>query len=612
MTPSTAPDRAAVAALLAGGMLYLAAVVGLELLPTGPGEFAYRGGYLRPLPFAPMRGFTAEQALDHGIRLILMAPGLLLLAFGVGRAARRLRAPGEGTLGRLALGASALSVLLSTALLLGVFGGRAIVDDELTYAMQAQLLADGRLAIDNLPSITREPFTVASELGFTGKYLPGEPLVQLPGVLVGLPALMHLPLAALTLLLLHRLVAMTVDRTLAAWAVILLALSPTFIVTAATGQSTTTSLFCVVLAGYGLARLRHGGGPVRGALLLGFAVSFGMHVRPQATAPVGTVLVVAAGLSLVRGRRWLALALLAAVLTLGAGTVLAYNHVVAGSPLTLPWFLFQPIEHYGFGRVWTNVDYEHTPLSALVNLAVVAVRFNAWWLGWPASLLVMLWWWWRVGRPARGAGLWLICGAAVVVFEGLYHSTGISDTGPMYHFELLVPLVWLGAHAVRRGMQVHPRWAVAVLLVHFCFGTTSFLGFHVRRLDRLVTALHHTPDRVLAALPTPALLLYESHCSERRTQGWIWSAFPKRIRRKAAPVVTYPRPEPRHLNAYLAAFPERRCFYFRRVPPHMAPQLLPCSEARPLLARPLELDRPCALLVSTAQAWGWREVIDEH
>ena len=566
--------------LAAAGALGCVAVYGwIEgLLPRGPQEFAHFPFVTDPLPFAPMRGFTFEQLVRHLGRTFILGPALLLLAFAVART-WRLRPPGPALRRPLLIAAVGASLAGTALVMAAVLEGRAIVDDELTYRHQAEILASGRLAEDTIPPWGWEAFTIWTRIGGTGKYLFGEPLVQIPGTLLELPALLHLLLAPLALWAWHRSVRFDVGAEAAFWATALVALSPMFILTNALALSHTTTLTCLTLAGLGYQWTRHRR-PISGALLAGTALGFGLTVRPQVIVPIGLVLGMATLIQLVRAGRRLAAAALVASGSLWLLLIAAYNQVLSGSPLTLPWYLYSAAERFGFGEVG-GVDFVHTPWTAVENLLVVVVRFNGWWLGWPLSLgLIAVWL--AVGRPRDGARLWLLGGAALIVMNAPYYSTGISDTGPIYYFELLLPAALLGAHAIRRGLERWPRAAAALLVVHFAVGTTSFLWQQVGRLDRLVTTIHGPVEAMLEQIEPPALLIHENHWRESMRFGWLWS-FPKRFRSDDDPIVTLPRGHARFVSATLKRFAGRDCWYYRRDPANGRQQLRRCQDAMELL-----------------------------
>jgi hypothetical protein len=235
----------------------------------------------------------------------------------------------------------------------------------------------------------------------------------------------------------------------------------------------------------------------------------------------------------------------------------------------------------------------HTPLTALENLAVVALRLNAWWLGFPCSLLVLALWFF-LGKKTHGSGVWLLVGLAVIVFELGYYSPGVSDTGTAYHYELVLPGSLVAASVFDEALRRAPRLAMMAAVVHVTLGTLGWLGEQTFRLARLVRAVHEDADRALAKLPERSLLFYELRSSERRTLGWIDDPFPERFRADDASVVTFPNLGS-EMNARIErAYPGRRCFYYRRDPRTAAAELRPCGPSRDLMARSLadEEERP--------------------
>ncbi len=573
------------------GVACLAIYAWLEgLLPRGPQEFAYFPFMTDPLPFAPMRGFTFEQLVRHLGRTFMLGPALLCLAAAA--AAWKLKPPDSRLRRTLMIVAVGVSLLTMAIVMARVLKGRAIIDDELVYRQQAELLATGRLTETTVPPWGWEVFTIwarlpTGEFGATGKYLFGEPLIQIAGTWFGLPALLHLLLAPLALWAWYRVVDADAGTRVAFWATILVAISPMFILTNALALSHTTTLTCLILAGLGFqwaCRQR----PVAGALLCGTALGFGLTVRPQVVVPMGMVLGLATLYQLLRRRHMAAIAALIGSGSLWLILIALYNRALSGSPFMLPWYLFKPIERFGFGQVG-GVEFIHTPWTAIENLVVVAIRFNGWWLGWPLSLGLVLAWW-LLGRPRQGVHLWLLGGAAIILLNVPYYSPGVSETGPVYYFELLLPAAILGGHAIARGLERWPRAASAFLLVHFALGTTSFLWENVARLDRLVTTIHSSVDAVMEQIEPPALLIHESHWSESMRFGWVWS-FPKRFRSDDDPIVTYPRGPARFLPNMLARYEGRECWYFRFEPPagrssSAQPQLSRCEDAMDQLRRP--------------------------
>jgi hypothetical protein len=526
-----------------------------------------------------MRGLTYEQLWGHVRRALLLGPGVLLLVWGL--AARvQLRPPSD--LRRVMKWCAGACSALTAALMFGVFRGRAITLDELNYAMQASFYRAGRLTGVDLGISPGDLFTIQTRLGYTGKYLPGEGVMQMLGVAVGIPALMHLPIVGATLWAFYQAVRRSSGVAFAQLATAALAISPMLAFTSATGLSHASALLWVVLMGLGLELVKEGRWQV-GAVLSAVTFSIGLMTRPQSLIPAGTVLGVALLWQLTKQRAWAGLITLAAVAGAGMSLLFAYNVALSGSPWRLPWFLQCEAEHYGFGPVWRSGTYEHTLRTGLENLLVVATRLNAWWLGFPFSLGVLgLWLGW--GRRTAGASIWFWVGAAVIVFEFAYYSPGGSDVGAIYHYELLLPGAIVAAAVAERLMQ--SSYGPLLIAVSLALGTGSWVVEQALRCERLITTIHRDSDAVLAKVQKPALIIHETLQNETVSNGWVGApAFPRQWREPTDEVVTWPRVHPSVLERAARVYPGRHCYYFRYRPGTNAPELETCERARELLAR---------------------------
>jgi hypothetical protein len=367
------------------------------------------------------------------------------------------------------------------------------------------------------------------------------------------------------------------------------------IMTAASGLSETTSLCAVALAGLGLEWAR-GARPRAGAALCALAVTFGVATRPQSLVPVALVLVPWLAVTLWRRRAWAALGLFALLLGAGASAVCLYNMALSGSPLKLPWYLLCTIENYGFGRVWKYDQFEHTPWTALENLGVVLLRLNAWWLGFPCSLAVLALAGWLKVPLGRFRAWWGVA-AAIVAFEAAYYSPGASDTGSLYHHELVLPGSLVAALVATAAFERSRALATTALGLHFVFGTLAFLGEQTARLTRLAAAIHSDSDAALARIQTPALLFHELRGSEMRITGWIFDSFPRRHRGARDAIVTFPNLPAKHRQSVARAYPGRACYYYHRDPRTEAAELLRCEQATALMDRPFGMDEERAIWI---------------
>jgi Dolichyl-phosphate-mannose-protein mannosyltransferase len=558
--------------------------------PHGAFEFAYTPFTPTPLPYSAMRGFTYEQLWGHVRRIALLGPGLTLFSWGL-LGYLRLRAPRD--LGRLTKLACATCLVVTAVLMLLVLRGRALIDDELAYAMQASFFGSGHVAGPDLGVNPSDNFTIPTRLGYSIKYLPGEPLLQIPGVWLGVPALLHLPVVLVTLWAWHEALRRSSGVEIARWGSICLACSPMVMFTSASGLSHASCLMWVVLMGLGLEWGRSDR-PVAGAALCGISFGFGLLTRPQSMVPIGAVLGLVLLFQLLRRRAYLSCLVLG--LTAGAGAlfVLFYDRLLSGSAFKLPWFLQCGAEHYGFGRVWATSSFEHGFVRGLENLAVVALRLNSWLLGLPLSLgVVVLWVAW--GRKRAGAGVWLVVGLAVLAFEFLYYSPGASDTGAIYHYELVLPFSVMAAVVLKRAFERFPSAAPLVVVCALALGTGSWLLEQGLRVERLVSTIHRQSDLALSRIEPPALLIYERRESEIVRHGWLLEAFPRRFRSQSSAIVSLPRVTTDMPARAARVYPGRQCWYFHYRPATNQPELLRCEDAAAWLTRPpidLDADAP--------------------
>jgi hypothetical protein len=546
-------------------------------------EFGYAPFAVDAMPWSAMRGFTWEQFWSHISRAILLGPALVLASIGCMRTvpAKPASLAHDSRFTWVGIGVSCLAVTLAVFF---IFRGRAIIDDELVYHLQAEVLSHGRLTAPNIGYTPPEFFDIATLHGYTGSYLPGEPLVQIPGLWLGYPALAHILLTALTLIAFHRGVLETAGSRVAAFATIALGISPAFVFTSATGLSHSPALTGVAMCGLGAIWCTRGR-ERSGAALLSIGLALCFAVRPQVAFPAGLVFGPWAALGLFRARSFSSFAILALGFGIPMLAIGAYNHALSGSYFQLPWFLKCDPMHFGFGRVWLNDTYEHTPLRALENLLVVMVRFNVWWLGLPLGLLLIVAWL-ALGRPGKGLKPWLWLGAAIIMFEAGFYIPGVSDTGPVYHLELLFPCSFMAGAVLDAALARWGKRALVICWLHLVFGTMLFFAEQGSRLYRLVHAIHDEADTALAQVKLPALVLHEQWESERRIIGWIGDSFPRRYRALDDPIVTLPRPSPTRLVRVRAVYPGRNCYYYHRLNATGKAELLPCEEATAYLSRP--------------------------
>ena len=372
--------------------------------------------------------------------------------------------------------------------------------DEGVYLMQAAMLLNGQIELyaGNLAGAFRPWFFIQDGGRLYSKYTPvpaamyavsmalfGEPRVTLAAVAAGNAALLYL------------LGTMTVDRRVGVVAAALFAASPLALMTTSVflPYAPTTFLNLVFAVAYlrgvrdrsavaaGIAGIAIGlaffARPFTAVL---FAIPFICHALYQVAASVRRE-----GLLPVPGaaRRQTITACLGLCFV---GVTLAYNLRLTGSALTFPYQVFAPLDGPGFGRrriLGHSIVY--SPELALESNGYVLWYFATRWFtaGWIGTALAVgglalsVRRWFR-GENALGtdadrdrfkrvaggllAGLFVTVPTGNLLFWGNFNILAtlsdptdgfVSQFGPFYHFDLLVPLSLFAAVAVvacRRGL----------------------------------------------------------------------------------------------------------------------------------------------------------------
>ncbi|WP_242392339.1 hypothetical protein [Anaeromyxobacter oryzisoli] len=546
--------RHAFAALGLGLGLTALAFAALASIPRGLHEFVYYSfpsydATLEPLPFAPMNGFTPEQLSSHLARLVLLAPGCILVGVGIAPLLAGRKTRPSFSWRPIAL----TSCLLVATAAAWVFRGTPVQDDEPTYLMQASALAEGRLFDPPVPIGNRwsENFTVFTGSGTTGKYLFGTPFVLSLGLRLEVPLLPHVLLVFATLYFMFK-AAHAAGATLTATiGVALLAVSPQFVFTSATPTSQAPALAAIAVAVWAAGR----GGDFSG-FIAGSALGAAFTCRPQMAVPCGLAIILPA---LWRDRRFVLATIMAGVPWLLM--VLLYDAALTAHALRLPWDAFS-VERYGFGW-WSlrETGYYFHPVKAVLNVGSVLIRLNGWGLGWPLSLAGPVAWF-AFGRPARAAvAPWAWIAVATFAFQFAYYSVGTSETGAIYHHAVL-PFIALSTAAVLEhlGSGRYRYLAAGVAVSCAALGTGSFLVEHAARLRRLAEFISEPVRVAKAEAQIPALVFLEPHFAGRLPVGWVFGP-PERLRGPYEPIVIYPAGREKASDALRESMSHRQCYY---------------------------------------------------
>jgi hypothetical protein len=420
--------------------------------------------------------------------------GALLTWVAVGRALPPLTIPAR--LERF-LPATAAIVVVIVAVLLNrlAFQGIPHVPDEIAYLFQARTYAAGRAFADAPvdPALFNQFLLMVHEGKWFSIFPPGWPMVLSLGVLAGAPWLVNPLLGGAVVLVTHRTLARWLEPEDGRLATILIALSPAFLVIAATHMSHMWSILCAMLCilwtSYALERRS-----VRYAAASGAMLGLLFMTRPAEGA--GLALVVLAWV-LAQGGRTFPIAAYAAAVVGGLVTSAPFfvnNKILVGHPLRDPIQLYFDALYYpnanvlGFGRNVGNVGWPndlfpgHSPLEAGVyanlNLHLFDLELFGWSFGSLVFLLVWLWW----GRRERPIHVFAGLAGVTMLVASLYWYSG-ADLGPRYWYQCLIPFVVLsiiGARAAARRLSIPVGRVFGVLALASLLGAPVVLGWRSR------------------------------------------------------------------------------------------------------------------------------------
>lgn len=471
--------------------------------------------------------------------MTLVSPTTSRLAAPVADAARRDLSPRAARL-LLAL-IAVLAAVAAAAVHLWLFPEGSPNNDDAVYRAQAEALNRGELFLGSgEPARAYQPwFWTLGEGGYVAKYTPtvaallaaslrvvGSPVLTLSALAAAVPVLAYALSRAVHARRAAGSRSSSGSRTAAITTAALLAASPVVLIQSGMELSYMTAT--VALLGFAAALfgalLQRRSARQRATLLMaaGFALSALATTRPYDAVLLSLPLLLWGLLAVrsepMRARAGAVAAFVAGGLPLGV-TLLAYNAVVTGSPLLLPFALFSPDDRLGFGerRMFPeDAASSFGVVDGLTGVALHALAVPTWTAG--GALLVVLAAvgarrWWAAGRPltapaALGASA-LTLAVGYALFWGPWFAAvawgGIDYYGPMYAMPALVPLVVLGAPLLLDALADGRRWVRPGLAVALALSGLQAGG-------ALVTNVHYAAQTDVAlvtvgALPADALVL---------------------------------------------------------------------------------------------------------
>jgi hypothetical protein len=427
--------------LIGGGfLLIIYGIVAWRMNSFLPANFHYVGNplYIWYLPY--------EQTASILWKVFLLFPASLCFAWFLSSRGYWPKALNLSSRRGLPLVFSLFAVMLLILTVNGVLQRTEVTDDELTYDLQAKILLSGKLYVAPPVAGSFDNVFVLPGDKLTGKYNLGHPLVLAAGMLLGSPYVLPVLFGGLLILMTYSInMLLYKERRQAVLSSLLLLVSPFFYFTGATRLSHTTSAFSLTLFMLIFLKVREDApSPWHGLVLslaAGLAAGLAFNVRPlTAVGYLFPFLVLTlADVIRRRGRGSLKYVFIGAGFLLMVAFTLWYNKQITGSYLSFPF------GRYDSGEQPLGARYN--PLQALSNLAMNAIKTNLFLFGLPLSLLFFFIYVFKRDKSAADKLCFGIIGSFCFFYLS-YYGPGVSDTGPLYYYELLIPLVTLSARGL--------------------------------------------------------------------------------------------------------------------------------------------------------------------
>ncbi len=402
--------------------------------------------------------------------------------------------------------------------------------DLIAYRYQFETLARGRLQNPLPPcgSAFAEWEVVQDGEKAYSKYFPGHTILLL-GAYVAFQG--DLSFQVFLLAIFGAMATAAVARQLgggraALWALLLLCISPFYLATSGLALSYGSQFLLHATAIYALFRSRRSPGrrsALIWALAAGCAAGWALATRPLSSLALILPSLLLLGFDLLKGVRFsLGRFLLGGVpVILAVGGCLAYNSYLTGDLFTTPYAVYWPLDRLGFGPFrgqgavvgqWEGVWIKaHTLKNALGIFWGNITQFDRWFLGFRGSgifaacvVVAGLWKW----KPDVEKTFLLAVGIFQPFLYGLHWFPGFNHTGPIYYFEVLVPVVILLAWSLSRTVRGPIRITLAsgICILAVISGLQSCLRPVLLPMQVRTRLQQRDLDRVRATVTAPALV----------------------------------------------------------------------------------------------------------
>jgi hypothetical protein len=459
-------------------------------------------------------------------KVLLLVPAVVLCSVALTRMGFHFALP-EHINDKIIIGSiltvAAIILIFSTQFL---FHETEVTDDENTYDFQAQTILAGRIVNPPPPVINNfhNVFIINNGSCWVGKYTLGHVLVVAFGMLLGNRYIGTIGISVLTLFLIYCIVKeLYGDKKLALLTLCLAAVSPFFYLMSSSRLSHTTTAFFLALFMYlflHVRRIENIGMKMLSSVAIGLSVGYALNTRTLTAIGFALPFVVV----VVRDALKYPKKVLLSYYMMGIGflamvaLMLWYNISVTGNPMQFPFHYYNPVEEIGFGT------YGHTPLLGIKNLAVNLFRLNVSLFGFPLSLLFVFFLFFTQ-KDNRDNFLFSIFGS-FTLFYFFYYSPGVFDLGPVYYYEMIIPLLILSARGIFAVIEFLSKYSaegktvVSAFLLLSCLGAWgTYVPEKITHVGRLTKQIREPYELVEASNIHHAIVMIE----RLPYKGWVFS-----------------------------------------------------------------------------------------
>ncbi len=464
--------------------------------------------------------FSSIQLSSLVLKLIILLPAAFFLAVGLTLKSSL------GSISRvlhqryLLIALCALALILYILTINLVLQKTEVTDDEPTFDLQAKIFLKGKLYVTPPVKNSFNNIFVLRDDKFTGQYQFGHPLALAIGLALGSPYVCIVLFGILYIVLINKIsLLLFKDKRLAALASLLVCLSPFFFLTGSTRLTHSTSAFFLYLFLYLFLKITQRTDRKIDFLLAfvaGISAGYAFNVRPLTALAFLVPLSIFGLLQLLKYKKpvFLKYCLMSLGFLFFIILTLAYNKAITGHYLTFPYLAYNPMEKPGF-HVLAGGG-RHSLENGFFNLGINIIKVNIALFGFAYSLAFLAFF--MTIRPKlTGDKLFLSIIGVFSFFYLFYHGMGVSDTGPVYCYELIGILVILSSRAIfKMNNLIRDRWPKAgsflsgFLLLSFIFAGVTYDLEKSVQLRMLTSAIREPYVKMEAAGLHQAVVFIQS------------------------------------------------------------------------------------------------------